>query len=95
MKFEPQSTDARSQKSFSIPGIKGWNRPDEAIQEAACEALWRNQKLNATKIEVSVDDGVVTLGGTVDRPEFKGEAEQCVQSLPGVTEVINELSITA
>src|SRR5687768_14709240 len=46
-------------------GPKGYRRSDERIHDDVSDALYRCYEVDATEIEVSVKDGVVTLRGSV------------------------------
>lgn len=83
--------DLEKQQERKAP--KGWNRPDEVIREDVCEVLWRNQKVDTTKIEVTVESGRVTLAGVVDKESSKQEVESCVENVTGVVEVRNLLQL--
>lgn len=72
---------------------KGWSRSDEHLKEEVSEALYRNQSVDATDIEVSAKDGIITLSGTVDSPEAKRVAESCAQKVSGIEDVLSHLSI--
>lgn len=74
-------------------GPKGYKRSDDRIKEDASEALYRDQNIDATDIEVQVKDGTVILKGSVDCRKTKREAEHCVDELIGVEDVRNELTI--
>ena len=74
-------------------GPKGWKRSDEEIRERACEALTNNWNVDASDIDVAVDEGLITLSGTVLTREEKREAEECVDNIAGVTDVHNLLRI--
>lgn len=89
---EPSRTFERS--GFFGKGPKGWKRSPERIKEDVCEALWRNPRVDATDIDVSIEnDSCVCLRGTVDGREAKREAEYCVENLSGVEDVRNELRV--
>lgn len=75
-------------------GPKGWKRSDERIKEEVCEVLFRDQHLDATNIEVSVQDGNVTLSGTIDSRFGKRHAEECIEHLSGVEDIRNEIKIS-
>ena len=72
-------------------GPKGYKRSNERIHEEVCEALYRNQIVDASNIEVKVDDGVVTLSGTVASRYAKREVENCIENLSGIVDIRNEL----
>ena len=46
----------------------------------------------AMGISVAVDGSVVTLNGTVERPETRARAGGIATGTPGVTEVVNEIT---
>jgi len=74
-------------------GPLGYQRSDERIRELVCEALADDDQVDATQIEVTVSDGIVTLSGAVpDRPT-KRMAEDCVDRVWGVRDVHNQLEI--
>lgn len=74
-------------------GPKGWKRSDERIKEEACEVLYRDQHIDATNIEVAVNEGIVTLTGTMDSRFGKRHAEECIENLSGVEDVRNEIRV--
>lgn len=80
-------------ENHSGKGPKGWKRSDETMLEEACEALFDSPYVDASEVEVSVENGCVYLTGQVESREMKREAEMCVERVPGVTDVRNALSI--
>lgn len=74
-------------------GPRGWKRPDERIREDVNEVLFKSYDVDASDIEVSVAEGVVTLTGTVNTRKEKREAEFCSEAVSGVTDVRNEITI--
>jgi osmotically-inducible protein OsmY len=50
--------------------------------------------VNAASVFLNVDDGVVTLTGTIDSTGEKARIESAAESLEGVTEVHNFLSVS-
>lgn len=74
-------------------GPAGFQRSDERIRELVCEALTDDGEIDATRIEVSVKGGEVTLTGAIEDRRMKRLAEDCVEAVPGVKDVHNQLRI--
>ena len=74
-------------------GPKGWKRSDERIRDEVCEALNDSYSVDASDIDVSVKEGLVTLAGTVDARGVKLDAERCAERVRGVLDVRNELRV--
>lgn len=79
--------------NFSGRGPKGWKRSDERIQDEVSEMLARNPDVDASDIEVTVENGEVTLRGVVEDRGQKRHAEDIVEDIFGVEDVHNELKI--
>lgn len=71
-------------------GPKGYRRPDERIHDEVCERIARSG-VNADNVEVKVENGEVTLSGTVERREDKWHLESLCDSVFGVDDVHNRL----
>lgn len=80
--------------NHSGKGPKGYVRSDEKIHDQVCEELFRNIWVDASDIEVEVKHGFVTLKGHVSERKQKKAAEACAESIPGVKDVMNYLTIT-
>jgi hypothetical protein len=76
-------------------GPKGYKRSDERLREQVCERLERHGRVDASEIDVKVEDGVVTLEGQVDDRRAKRLAEECAESVYGVQDVMNRLKVNA
>jgi osmotically-inducible protein OsmY len=74
-------------------GPSGYTRSDDRIREHVCEALMEDDHVDATHIEVTVKNGEVTLSGTVEDRRQKRMAEDCIEHLSGVIDVVNQLRI--
>lgn len=74
-------------------GPAGYQRSDERVREAVCESLTEDDEIDATRIEVSVHSGEVTLTGVVEDRRAKRDAEDCAYSVRGVRDVQNLLRI--
>lgn len=66
---------------------------DEAIQGRIIEAINRNPYIEGTDFTISVNDGEVTLGGTVSSDFEKGELSRLIQDVKGVVAIENNVSI--
>lgn len=107
--FEPSSFGQSSSQSWSQPvrndeapqsthsfygkGPKNFKRSDDRIREEVSEALFHDHAVDASEIEVQVNDGEVTLSGTVSERRMKRLAEDCVERVSGVKDVRNEIRI--
>jgi osmotically-inducible protein OsmY len=67
--------------------------PDEVIARSIMSALDRDASVDAGKIVVKVDKGVVTLGGLVGDSVALRTAHECAECTPGVRDIRNDLSV--
>ncbi len=65
----------------------------DLVQQRIETALRRNAEVEASRIDVGVDDGKVTLRGQVRTWFERSVAEHAAWGAPGVTEVKNELRV--
>lgn len=76
-------------------GPKGYQRSEERIREDVCDVLEAHAHIDASEIEVEVSEGVVTLTGFVESRQAKRMAEQAVESVRGIRDIHNQLTIEA
>jgi len=81
------------QGQYSGRGPKGYQRNDERIREDVCERLTHHPDIDASGIEVKVQNGEVVLSGNVDKRHLKRMAEDVAEGVSGVREVKNELRV--
>lgn len=74
-------------------GPRGYNRSDERIHEDINDRLSDDPFLDASDIEVSVNNREVTLSGKVDTRTSKRRAEDIVESVSGVTHIENRMRV--
>src|SRR6266498_1193605 len=74
-------------------GPRGYRRSDERIREDVNERLTDDWRVDASDIEVSVDNGLVTLAGSVGSRAEKRRAEDVAESVSGVMDVSNQLRV--
>jgi hypothetical protein len=78
---------------YSGLGPKGYQRSDERLKENVCDALTTDPDIDASEIEVSVQNAEVTLEGSVRERQMKRDAEDCVEAIPGVQQVHNRIRV--
>jgi len=74
-------------------GPRGYRRSDERIREDINDRLTDDWYVDASDVEVTVNNGMVTLTGRVDRRDDKRRAEDIVESVSGVMDVSNQLRV--
>jgi osmotically-inducible protein OsmY len=90
---ERDSRDELERPSYRGRGPKNYQRSDERIREDVCERLERDHHVDASDLEVTVADGVVTMSGTVQDRDMKRRAEDLVESCGGVRDVQNQIRV--
>ena len=86
--------DMRSQRGqHAGKGPQGFQRSDERIKELVHEALTDHEHLDATHLTVEVKSGEVTLTGTVEDRRAKRLAEDIVERVSGVKDVLNQIRV--
>lgn len=70
-----------------------YERSDEEIARAASNAIAWNTILPKDRIQVWVDNGRVTLEGSVDWQYQRKSADKCVRYLAGVKDVNNHITV--
>ncbi len=78
---------------YSGRGPKGYRRSDERLREDVSESLSADGELDASEITVGVEDGEVTLEGTVGDRASKRRAEDLAERVAGVRDVHNRLRL--
>jgi hypothetical protein len=78
---------------YSGVGPRGYKRSDDRIADDVNDRLTWHGYVDATDIEVDVNDGIVTLKGTVDNRRQKRMAEDAAEMVSGVWDVNNQLNV--
>lgn len=87
LKIEPwASNDARRKLKYAV-------RPDSEIKQAVQASLRLDPRVSAFSPDVTVDDGIVRLAGTVGNLKAKGSAEQDAKNIVSVWRVDNYLKV--
>ena len=83
----------RGEGQYAGRGPRNYTRSDNRIEEDINERLTEHPMIDATDIEVSVQDGEVTLRGYVDHRQAKRLAEDIAESVFGVKDVNNQIKV--
>jgi osmotically-inducible protein OsmY len=78
---------------FAGTGPKGYQRSSDSLKEAVCDRLESDGRIDASEIEVEVDNCEVTLTGQVPSREQKRLAEDCADGVRGIKDVHNRLIV--
>lgn len=81
------------QASHRGKGPRNYRRSDELLREILCERLTEDPFIDAVDVSVDVDDGEVTLSGTITSRFQKMRIEDLVADTTGVTEIHNMLAV--
>jgi hypothetical protein len=84
---------SRERGGFSGRGPRGYQRNDQRVYEDVCDRLTEDARVDASDIEVRVENGEVTLAGTVKSRTEKHRAEDAIESITGVRDVHNHLRV--
>lgn len=79
--------------TFAGRGPRNYQRSDERVREDVNERLTADPRVDASDIDVRVQNGEVTLTGTVDERRTRRLAEEIIEDMPGVRDVHNELRV--
>jgi hypothetical protein len=72
---------------------RGYRRSDERIREDVCDRLTDDPHTDPSDVEVGVEDGDVSLRGTVGDHRTKRRIEDIALTVGGVHDVINEIRV--
>ena len=91
--FGDEEAASRREQDHRGRGPTDYTRSDDRIREDANDRLTDDPRVDATHITVSVASGELTLNGTVTNRDAKRRAEDCVEDIPGVKHVQNNLRV--
>src|SRR5450631_2996842 len=66
---------------------------DDTISDAVRVKLAGDQLVGVLNFQVTVKQGVVTLGGSVEQKSLKNRAEKVAKKVKGVKQVVNNIEI--
>lgn len=91
--FGDEDAARRREQDHRGRGPADYTRSDERIREDANDRLTEDWRVDASRISVTVENGEITLSGTVTRREDKRRAEDIVEDMSGVKHVQNNLRV--
>jgi len=68
-------------------------KKNEILQRDVLDAIKWESQLNAAQIEVTANNGIITLKGIVDLPAKKIKAKNTAKQVPGVLEVLENIQV--
>ena len=74
-------------------GPKGYARSDDRVREDICERLTEHGEIDARELEVTVQNGEVTLSGSISSRRAKRMVEDVAEDVSGVKDVHNQLRV--
>jgi osmotically-inducible protein OsmY len=77
------------------PADRSGGLPDREVKSTVVHRLRENPYTADGRIRVSVNDGVVSLGGVVTSPEAREVATDDALTIPGVMDVQNQIEVRA
>ena len=91
---EPMSGN-RPQSGRSSPRRwpKSYTRSDDRIREDLYERVMHHDHLDASEVNITVQQGKVTLEGSVPERHMKHDIENIADGCPGVTDIDNHLRV--
>lgn len=75
-------------------GPRGYQRADQRIQEDICDRLTDDDRIDASEIDVKVENGEVTLSGTLRSRNAKRWAIQIAEQTSGVKDVHTSIRVS-
>lgn len=75
-------------------GPKDYKRSEDRIREDVCDRLSDDDRIDASNVQVQIQNNEVILSGTVHSKEEKRRAEDLAESISGVRNVENRLRVS-
>lgn len=85
----------QTEQQYRGRGPRGYQRSDERIREDVCDCLTDDPEIDASNFDVTVNNGEVSLTGTIDSYDNKRRATDLIEDFSGVKDVHNNLRVRA
>ena len=73
--------------------VQAQRQTDDELANRIDQALLASDELNLSRIEVSVESGLVYLSGMSDDHASKVHAEKEAEGIPGVKKIVNKIEV--
>lgn len=98
-----QKSNRQQQVSFTVQpsqnyagyGPASWTRSDEFIEDDICKRLYSDSSVDATGLQIAVENGNLTLSGYVPTERQRLTAMALASSVTGVKHLNNHIDIAA
>ncbi|MCC6178411.1 MAG: BON domain-containing protein [Chloroflexi bacterium] len=74
-------------------GPRNYHRSDTRVREDVCDRLYHHSGIDASDVDVTVNDGEVTLRGSVETRQMRWLADEVAALTTGVRDVMNQLHV--
>ena len=81
------------QRSYRGLGPQTYKRSDDRIRDDVCERLTDDPRIDASNVTIDVNQGTVTLNGSVPERHMRYAAEDLVDDALGVESINNQLRV--
>jgi hypothetical protein len=88
---DKEPTSIKQPPSHRGRGPKGYRPRDERLYEVICERLTEHRAIDASELSVAVDQGIVTVSGTVPNRAMKRAVEEVIAEVLGVVHIQNDV----
>jgi len=88
-----QRGGSQNRGQFQGRGPKGYRRSDDRIREEISERMTDHPDIDPSDVEIQVQNGEVTLTGSVDHRHAKRLAEDIAEGVAGVRDVHNQIRV--
>ena len=77
----------------SLPVSAQDENPDDLLYDRVIRQLVNDRRLKTNALKVAVEDGVVTVAGTVESEKLRLRVGKVVKKIKGVKKVVNQVTV--
>jgi hypothetical protein len=79
--------------SASAPALAQDEDPDDLLYDRVIRKIVNDRQLKTNALKVAVEDGAVTVSGTVETEKLRVRVEKVVRKIKGVKQVDNQVRV--